>query len=144
MFLCPYIYRSFLTNEKMWGILNVEKGRVHQNTKEKELLLKGKLLPEQKLNKRRGRGGGGGERSTAVGRFSCLGENREMIKVSKSKWTEKNSLFSLLYLEVHKTPFHTACADSWINKRKILSREIKLPVTVQSSFPLYAFIAFIV
>lgn len=38
-----------------------------------------------------------------------------MIKVTESRpQTEKNSVFSLLYLEVQTTQFHTVLADSWI------------------------------
>lgn len=38
-----------------------------------------------------------------------------MIKVTESgPQTEKNSVFSLIHLEVQKTRFHTAAADSWI------------------------------
>lgn len=53
------------------------------------------------------------KKSAADGRFSCLGAYRKMIKATESRpQTEKNSVFSLLHLEVQTTQIHTALADS--------------------------------
>lgn len=49
------------------------------------------------------------EGSAADGRFGCLGEYGEMIKETESRpQREKDSVFSLVYLEVQTTQFHTA------------------------------------